>query len=279
MLTILEQLPHNAIMERMIQKKIDVDGSWVTLDIYGDPDGPAIVVLPGVMADAAGWAPVAQQLEGWQTVAVINRRGRHPSGPLTDSYDLQTEVRDAEAVLREFSSVRTLFGWSYGGLILLHLANTVEIPHLIAYEPIMAPFGASALPDLKSAHADGDINRVVEVALEQVTGMPGTVIESLRADTATWAGMRAVSSPLYAETQSLNNAPEPDEFARKATRIDLIVGERNRGQSPYGTTFDDVARRTSRGTVHELAGQAHLAHLEAPDRLAALVNDLRVKTA
>lgn len=262
-----------------IQTQIDVDSSWATVDVYGDPDGPAIVVLPGVMADAEGWAPVAQQLEGWQTVAVIDRRGRHPSGPMTDAYDLQTGVRDAETVLREFSDVRTLFGWSYGALISLHLAHTVEIPQLIAYEPIMAPFGASALPDLKSAHADGDLDRTVEVALGQVAGMPGTVIESLRGDSAIWAGMRAVSSPLYTETQSLNDAPEPDELARKAARIDLIVGGRNRGQAPYGTTFDDVARRTPRGAVHELAGQAHLAHLEAPERLAALVDDLRVTTA
>lgn len=279
MLTIMHHLIQNAVMEQTIQKHVKVDGSWVTVDVYGDTDGPAIIVLPGVMADAEGWASVARHLEGWQTVAVVNRRGRHPSGPLTDTYDLGTEVRDAEAVLQEFSAVRTLFGWSYGGLILLHLANAITVPHLIAYEPIMAPFGASALPDLKSAHDAGDLDRTVEVALGQVTGMPGPVIQSLRADNAVWAGMRAVSSPLYDETKSLNAAPAPDEFARKAARIDLIVGGRNRGQAPYGTTFDDVGRRTPRGAVHELAGQAHLAHLEAPDRLATLVDHLRITTA
>jgi len=278
MLTILEQTPQNRVMERTIQKHVEVDGSWVTVDVYGAANGPAIVVIPGVMADAAGWAAVAHHLEGWQTVAVVNRRGRHPSGPLTSGYDIQTEVGDAEAVLREFSDVRTIFGWSYGGLIALHLANTVTVPHLIAYEPIMAPFGATALPDLKSAHDTGELDRSVEVALGQVTGMPGEVIESLRSDSALWAGLRNVSSPIYSETQSLNDAPAPEEFARGAARIDLIVGERNRGMAPYGTTFDDVTRRTSRGVVHELAGQAHLAHLEAPDHLAALVNHLRITT-
>jgi len=279
MLTILEQLTHNLVMEQMIQKRVEVDGSWLTVDVFGDPDGPAIIVIPGVMADAAGWAPVAKRLTGWRTVAVVNRRGRHPSGPLTDTYDLQAEVRDAEAVLREFSDVRTLFGWSYGGLISLHVANNVEVPHLIAYEPIMAPFGAAALPDLRSAHDSGDVDRIIEIALGQVTGMPGTVIESLRANSAVWAGMRSVSSPLYNETQALNDAGESIEFARKAARIDLIVGERNRGRAPYGTTFDDAARRAPRGVVHELAGQAHLAHLEAPDRLAASVSSLRIGAA
>jgi pimeloyl-ACP methyl ester carboxylesterase len=275
MLTILEQLPQNPNMEQLIQKLVEVDGSWVSVDVHGDPDGPVIVVIPGVMADSAGWAAVARQLKGWRTVAVVNRRGRHPSGPLTDAYDIEAEVRDTEAVLREFSDVRTLFGWSYGGLIALHLANAVTVPQLIAYEPIMAPFGAAALPDLEGAHRTGDLDRIVEIALGQVTGMPGSVIESLRSDTALWVGLREVSSPIYHETRSINDAPLPQEFARKAARIDLIVGERNRGRAPYGTTFDDVARRTPRAAVHQLAGQGHLAHLEAPDELAALVSRLR----
>nr|WP_221380047.1 alpha/beta hydrolase [Actinoplanes polyasparticus] len=262
-------------MEQTIQKLVDVEGSWVSVDVYGDPDGPAIVVIPGAMADSATWAAVARQLKGWRTVAVVNRRGRHPAGPLTDAYGIQAEMRDTESVLREFSDVRTLFGWSYGGLIALHLANAVTVAHLIAYEPIMAPFGAAALPDLADAHHDGDLDRSVEVALGQVTGMPGPIIESLRSDAALWDGLRKVSSPIYHETRSVNDAPLPQEFARQAARIDLIVGERNRGRAPYGTTFDDVARRTPRAAVHQLAGQAHLAHLEAPGELAALVSRLR----
>ncbi|MBM2618365.1 alpha/beta hydrolase [Actinoplanes sp. LDG1-06] len=262
-------------MERMIQNRVAVEGSSVVVDVYGDPDGPAIVVIPGVMSDSAAWSEVARHLRGWRTVAVVNRRGRHPSGPLTDAYDVQTEVLDAETVLRQFSDVRTLFGWSYGGLIALHLATAIPVAHLIAYEPIMAPFGAAALPDLKGAYEAGDLDRSVEVALGQVTGMPGPVIESLRSDATLWAGLRGLSSPIYHETRSVNDAPQPDEFARQAARIDLIVGERNRGRAPYGTTFDDVARHTPRAVVHELAGQAHLAHLEGPDRLGALVSRLR----
>ena len=266
-------------MEQMIQKSVQVENSWVTVDVYGAIDESAIVLIPGVLADAAGWAAVAKHLEGWGTVAVVNRRGRRPSGPLTDNYDLEAEVRDAEAVLREFSDVRTVFGWSYGGLIALHLANTVSVPHLIAYEPIMAPFGAAALQDLQTAHDADDLDRMVEVALGQVTGMPDAVIESLRSDSTLWAGMRDLSSPIYRETLSISRAVVPEEFAQNAARIDLIIGERNLGQAPYGTTFNDVARRTSRGVVHELPGQAHLAHMEAPNTLADLVNQLRIASA
>lgn len=261
-------------MEQTTQKQIQVIGSWVTVDVYGSVDGPAIVLVPGVMADAAGYGAVAAHLDQWETVVVMNRRGRAPSGPLTDDYDVATEVRDVAAVLREFPNTRTLFGWSYGGLILMHLTNELAVPHLIAYEPIMAPFGSGALPALRDAAATGDLDAVVEAALVQVTGMPADVVDSLRSEEGLWSSLRAVSAPLPAETQSLNDAAVPTEFATEAARTDLIVGGNNSGQAPYGTTFEDVAARTPRATVHQLEGQGHLAHLEDPQRLAALINHL-----
>lgn len=279
MLTILERTTQNRVMERTIQNSVAVDGSWVTVDVYGDPDGPAIVVIPGAMADAAAWSGVARHLDGWQTVAVVNRRGRHPSGPMTDAYTLTTEVDDAAAVLREFTDVRSLFGWSYGGLIALHLANTLPVPQVIAYEPVAAPFGARALPDLRHAQDDADLDAIVEVALRQVTGTPDEMIRSLRSEESIWADLRRFGTTIHAETLAINEAARPENLAVRATRVDLILGELNRARAPYGTSFEDVARRVPGATVHELSGQGHLAHREAPGHLAALVNRLRVTAA
>lgn len=263
----------------MIQKQVTVNGSWITVDVYGDADKDAIVLIPGAMSDATAWRHVARHLDGRQTVAVVNRRGRHPSGPLTDAYSLATEVKDAAAALKEFAGVRALFGWSYGGLIALHLANEVAVPHLIAYEPIMAPFGAQALPDLRHAHEEADLDGTVEVALRRVTGMSEESVEALRSDEAVWNGLLRLASPVYAETLAINEAGHQNTLATMAERIDLVVGELNRGRAPYGTSFDDVASRTPTAVVHELSGQGHLAHLEAPEHLAALVNRLLDSTA
>ncbi|MCP2266050.1 alpha/beta fold hydrolase [Promicromonospora thailandica] len=261
-------------MERTIQKLVPVEGSSVSIDVYGEPDAPALVVIPGAMADAAEWGGVARDLRGWPTVVVVNRRGRQPSGPLTDQYSLGAEIEDAATVLRGFSDVRTLFGWSYGGLIALQLAATLRVPHLIAYEPVMAPFGAPALPDLRRAQDAGDAEAIVETVLGRVTGMGADRIESLRSQDEVWAQLLRLSAPAYAETHAINEAGRPESFAGAAERVDLVVGERNRGQAPYGTTFDDVARRVPGARVHVLPGQGHLAHLEAPERLAALLDEL-----
>ncbi|WP_432543450.1 alpha/beta fold hydrolase [Kineococcus sp. SYSU DK002] len=258
----------------MIQKRVDVDGSWVSLDLRGESDGPSIVVVPGAMADAAAWAPVARHLTSWPTVAVLNRRGRAPSGPLTDRYDLSTEVADLAAVLRASTDVRAVFGWSYGGLIALHLANALDVAHLIAYEPVTAPFGATALPDLRRAHEAGDLDTALTVALEQVAGTDPAAVAQLRADETTWQQLRRLGAAAYAETSAIDAAPQPAQLATRAARVDLIIGERNRGRAPYGTSFEDVARLVPAARVHELPGQGHLAHLEAPGQLASLVDRL-----
>ncbi|MFC9683552.1 alpha/beta fold hydrolase [Streptomyces sp. NPDC056948] len=113
-------------------------------------------------------------------MVVVNRRGRASSGPLTNSYSLRTEVEDLGVVLDEFDCTRALFGWSYGGLITLLAANDRQIPQVIAYEPVMQPFGRHALPDLKSAEETADWDRCVEIVNRQISGFSATHVEDLR---------------------------------------------------------------------------------------------------
>ena len=265
-------------MERTIQKSLPVGGgSHLTVDVYGAPDGPGLVLVPGVMSDASTWRHVAGALTGWPSVVVVNRRGRAPSDPLPDAYSLRTEVEDLGVVLDTFPDTRAVFGWSYGGLIALLAADERPIPQVIAYEPVVRPFGARALPDLEAADAAGDRERSVEVVNRQISGFSAAHVEALRADAEGWELLCRLSAHVLAELRALNAEPVPDVLARQAGRVDLILGERIRGVPPYGTSFEDVRRRLSRscgGVVHELAGQGHLAHVEAPAALARLVDDL-----
>ncbi|MEV7638677.1 alpha/beta hydrolase [Streptomyces rubiginosohelvolus] len=262
-------------MERTIQKKFPVGGgSWVTVDVYGEPDTPGLVVVPGAMSDALGWRAVATAVDAWPSVAVVNRRGRAPSGPLTAAYSLRTEVADLGAVLDGLGGVRTLFGWSYGGLIALLAADERPLGQVIAYEPVIRPFGLDVLPDLKAADEAADRDAAVEIVHRRIAGLDGEVVDALRADPEVWEALRALAAPVYAETAALYGEPAPDALARRADRVDLIVGGANRGTAPYGTSFDDVARRVPAAEVHELPGQGHMAHLQAPAELARLMEGL-----
>ncbi|MEW2131460.1 alpha/beta hydrolase [Streptomyces sp. NPDC005435] len=265
-------------MERTIQKKVPVGGgSWVTVDVYGEPDAPGLVVVPGVMSDAHTWRHVALALDAWPSVAVVNRRGRTPSGPLTGSYSMRTEVEDLGVVLDELGGARALFGWSYGGLIALLSADERPVRQVIAYEPVMRPFGRHALPDLEAAEEAADWDRSVEIVNRRISGFSAAHVENLRADHDGWAALRRLSAPLRAEFGALDATVPPDVMARRAERVDLIIGERNRGTEPYGTSFDDVRERLAHAEVHELAGQGHLGHIEAPAELGRLINSLAGK--
>jgi len=264
-------------MERTIQKKLSVGGgSWVTVDVYGEPDAPGLVVVPGVMSDAHAWSRVAGTIDAWPSVVVVNRRGRAASGPLTRSYSLRTEVEDLGVVLDEFVGTRALFGWSYGGLIALLAADDRPISQVIAYEPVMRPFGRHALPDLKRAEEKADWDRCVEIVNRQISGFSAAHVEELRADRDGWATLRRLSGPLYAELGALNAAAPPDAMARLAVQVDLVIGRFNRGTAPYGTSFDTVRQHVAHARVHELPGQGHLAHIQAPAELGRLLDKLVV---
>ncbi|MGX9900797.1 hypothetical protein ACW0JT_14665 [Arthrobacter sp. SA17] len=65
------------------------------------------------MSDAEGWRNVVRATTAWPSVSVVNRRGRAPSGPLTESYLMRMEVDDFVTVLEDLSEPRAVFGWSY----------------------------------------------------------------------------------------------------------------------------------------------------------------------
>ncbi|MFK0072958.1 alpha/beta fold hydrolase [Arthrobacter woluwensis] len=262
-------------MERTIQKAVKRDdGSWVTVDVYGDPVAPGLVMVPGVMSDARSWSAVAREVTAWPSVAVLNRRGRAPSGPLTADYSVDTEVGDLLAVLEVLGPVKAVFGWSYGGLIALLAADRHPLEQLIAYEPVERPFATGALPALRSAEQAHDWDRSVEIVNRDISGFTANYVAGLRADPAVWEVLRRFSVPLAAELTALNAVAPPETLAWKADRVDLIVGELNRHGQPYGTAFDGVAGRVPGARVHELAGVGHLAHLEDPVGLGRLLDVL-----
>jgi pimeloyl-ACP methyl ester carboxylesterase len=235
--------------------------------------GAPIVVLPGVMADAESFVPVAEAIALPEPVLVIDRRGRASSGPLGEGYSLETEVADAKAWIDRLGGAVSLVGWSYGATIAIETAaRDRRVERTIGYEPVLGPFGTDALPALRVA----DLARRVEIVNVDVSRLPGERVEELRA-TPAWPVLCRLSEPLVEELEALN-AFSPDERWRDVG-VELIIGSHSLGVEPYGPAFDRVAELLPRSATTVLPGHGHLAHAEDPSALGSLIGDLMSRPA
>ncbi|MHC9296329.1 alpha/beta fold hydrolase [Mycobacterium sp. LTG2003] len=233
--------------------------------------GTPILLVPGVMADAATWRPVADSIDLPNPVITVNRRGRYPSGPLGADYSVRVEVDDLRHIVDKLGDVH-LFGWSYGALIALETALTCDhIVSLTAYEPVGRPFAGEVVQPLRDAVAAGDLDRAVTLVNTDVSGFSGDYVAGLRRSPA-WAVLRPLAEPLAEELAAINeHHPALDRYRTLDMPVRLMLGEHNEGLAPYGTAFAAFVTALPQAAVIRLAGQGHLAHVEAPGALAAAV--------
>lgn len=230
--------------------------------------GQPIVVVPGVLADAAAFVPVVDAIRRPEPVLVVDRRGRSGSGPLGAGYSVETEVADLRAWLDDLVGPVHLVGWSYGAVITLEVAARDDrVLGVVCYEPGLAPFGREALPALRTA----DPGRRVEIINLDISRVPAEQVEVLRASPG-WADLCRLAEPLYAELVAANAFVPNSGWAEVAA--ELIIGEHSQGAEPYGPAFDRAATRLPRSRTTVLPGQGHLAHAEDPVALGALFTEL-----
>lgn len=234
-----------------------------------DGDGAPLVIVPGVMSDAAAWRPVVERLGLPNPVVTINRRGRAPSGPLGPGYSVRTEIDDLHHILDTLGGAVELFGWSYGGLIALEAAcERPDLRAVIAYEPVSAPFAPAAIPALRAAVDRGDLDAAVGLVNTDVSGFSTEYVAALRESPA-WAVLRPLAAPLPAELAAIEAYPvDLRRYRALSIPVTLLLGELNAGADPYGTAFDRIADALPQARIDQLPGQGHLAHAQAPHLLA-----------
>lgn len=231
----------------------------------GDP----IVVVPGVMADAESFVPVVESIERPVPVLILDRRGRSSSGPLGENYSVATEVGDTTAWIDHLASQVTLVGWSYGATIAIEVtAGDERVTSLVAYEPVLGPFGHNVLAALHEA----DLDRRVEIINLDVSLFPRERVDALR-QTPAWRVLCRLSESLPEELTALN-AFEPDDRRWSNVSAELILGELNLDAEPYGPAFERVRTRLPHTRTTILPGQGHLAHAENPTALGRLISEL-----
>jgi pimeloyl-ACP methyl ester carboxylesterase len=190
------------------------DGTPIAIDRIGN--GAALVLVDGATCYRAMGPSraMAEALARYYTVFTYDRRGRGDSGD-HGSYDVQREVEDLEAVIREAGGHTLVFGISSGAALALEAANRgVPITRLALYEaPFIVDNTRPPLPDdfttrLNAALTSGRRGDAVKMFL-RVVGVPGIFVTVMRL-MPMWSKLTAVAHTL------------PYDFA--------IVGPFQRGQ-------------------------------------------------
>jgi len=109
------------------------DGTKISYLTMGS--GPSVLVIPGALSMAVGYAAFASTLAEHFTVHIIERRGRGESGPQGDDYSIAKEREDVLALLQK-TGASLLVGHSFGGLVALEVArNNPSLTKVAVYEP------------------------------------------------------------------------------------------------------------------------------------------------
>jgi len=124
---------HTSTTSSTTRAVLSQDGAKISYLTMGS--GPSVLVIPGALSVAAGYAAFASALAEHFTVHIIERRGRGASSPQGDDYSILKECEDVLALQQE-TSASLLVGHSFGGLVALQVArNNPAFTKLAVYEP------------------------------------------------------------------------------------------------------------------------------------------------
>ena len=251
---------------------VSADGTKI--GFTGTGSGPPLVLVHGISADAARWAPIMPALEEHYTVYAMDRRGRGSSED-HGSYSLEKEFEDVAAVVESIGEPTYLFGHSYGGLCALHaLLLTTHVRKLVVYEPYapaVPATEASAITLRYEALAEsGDREAVVTSFLREIVQLDEKEILAMRV-LPSWAARLAAALTIPRELRAAEQFSFlPARFERVRIPIGMLVGSDSVEFMKDATARLSAALPTSEVVV--LTGQRHAAMNTAP---SLFVRELR----
>lgn len=183
-----------------MKKILSKDGTSIAVERTGR--GPALVFVDGAMCYRASGPsqPMATALADHFTVFTYDRRGRGDSSD-APSYDVQREIDDLDAVIREAGGQAFVFGVSSGAALALEAASRgVAMSRLALYEaPFIVddsrpPIAQDFMAGLNTALTSGRRGDAVKMFMK-VVGVPGIFITLMRVMPA-WPKLTAVAHTL-----------------------------------------------------------------------------------
>ena len=232
--------------------------------------GPALLLIHGALLNATlAWAAVLRRLQEHFTVYAMDRRGRAPSGDVTE-YSISLEAEDIAGVVEAIAQPLVIVAHSYGALATIEALLTQRlssVTRVILYEPpgIVAGIAARAagVERMEQALAANDRGEVVRCFLIDQIGAPPEVLAAFKSSPA-YPIVLQIASTLPRESRTVNSYHTvPGRPGVWNTPTVLLLGSETKGAMRDGVMLLSRTIPDSRLVVIE--GQGHSAMLQAPD--------------
>ena len=242
------------------------DGTHIAYEQSGQ--GPALVIVGGVLGDHRQQAGLAALLATHFTVYNIDRRGHGESG-LTEPYAIEREVEDLDALINAAGGSAFLYGTSALGMLCLEAAArglAKRIKKLAVWEPpyilegARPPLPSDYLEQLEQMLAQERRGDLIAYWMTRAVGMPSDIVAQMR-QAPFWLAQEAEAQTLIYDAIMVDNFSLPK--ARMATvGVETLVLDG--GTMPWlsqaaeavAALLPHVHRCTLAGQPHNVADEA-----------------------
>jgi pimeloyl-ACP methyl ester carboxylesterase len=247
--------------------------------------GPGIIVVGGVLSNAASYRPLAEQLAGSFEVHLVDRRGRPGSGPQRPGHTIEDECDDLLAVIGA-TGAGIVFGHSFGGLVALETARRRPgLERVSVYEPgvpLRAQFDRGWLDGYERLLERGDRRGAFAYMVKHAGFAPRALqvmplwyirtVLRLAIRPRRWATMEPLLEANLGEhrAQAALDAPNPERFSTITARTVLMCGTRSPDFISRGL-LTELAQVIPDAVVAVLPELGHLAPEEQPEKIAAAI--------
>ena len=236
-----------------------------------------LLLLHGFTHPGTSWARVQGKLPERYRSLAPDIRG-HGSASETRPVRLEAVLEDLAALAPP--GAFTLAGSSMGGRLALHAACSAGLAGRVSRLVLIGASPGLSDPAERAARAAADdrLAKAVEgMSIEQLArewatstpvlaGQPAEVIELLHRDR-----LRNTPAGLARALRGLGTGALPSLWKRLGdvrAPVTLVVGERD---EKFTAIADQMAARLADARVEVVPGAGHAVHLEAPERVAALL--------
>lgn len=241
------------------------DGTAIALDRVGE--GPAVVIVSGALGGRVSNTQLASLLAPRFTVLNYDRRGRGESGD-ADTYAVEREIEDLQAVITGAGGSAFVFGTSSGGnLVLESAARGVPMTKLAVWEAnALVDSSRPPLPGNYVAHvrelvAAGRRGDAVEYFMTAAVGMPAEFVTPMRA-MPMWAALEVAAHTLAYDGTVVGNSLSGKKLsAERWGSITAPVLVMDGGTAPWlhagadaiAAALPNAQRLTLQGQTHDVA--------------------------